>query len=159
MTPLQLLEKLKQLGLNDKVLGKIRQQIEDPEKTVKVTAVLKYLVKKGQITEDQARNLLKKASDAKKKKAAAEAAPVEPIVTRHNTEDLTADFVPEEHRGAKSDVAKTRLDMDDELVEPVIDAVPVSAEPIDPVSLESVAVIDEAVFDYGEDPDLSLIHI
>lgn len=60
MSPRQLLEKLENLGtIEPAVLAKIRTQIDDPQKTVKTKAVLKYLVKKQQISEAQAVKLLK----------------------------------------------------------------------------------------------------
>lgn len=60
MSPRQLLEKLENLGTIDPaVLAKIRGQIDDPQKKVKTKAVLKYLVKKQQISEAQAVQLLK----------------------------------------------------------------------------------------------------
>ena len=60
MSPRQLLEKLEQLGVIDpRILAKIRQQVDDPGKSVKTKTVLSYLVKKEQITESQALRLLK----------------------------------------------------------------------------------------------------
>lgn len=60
MSPRQLLEKLISIGTIDPdILTKIRNQIDDPQKTVKTKAVLKYLVKKQQISEVQAVKLLK----------------------------------------------------------------------------------------------------
>lgn len=60
MSPRQLLKKLEELGIiEEKILKKIRKEIENPEKKVKPKAVLSYLVKKGQINEKQAAKLLK----------------------------------------------------------------------------------------------------
>ena len=54
MTPKELLQKLEGLGsIESKALRKIRIQVEDPDRTVKASAVLSYLVRKGQLTEDQ----------------------------------------------------------------------------------------------------------
>ncbi len=65
MSPRQLLEKLENLGVIDpKILDKIRQQVDNPDKTVKSKAILSYLVKKEQITESQAIRLLKSEPEA-----------------------------------------------------------------------------------------------
>ena len=145
MTPLQLLEKLAQLELDPSVLGKIRKQIEDPAKEVKTTAVLKYLVKKKQITESQARSILKNGSKPSPPKA--------PPAPKYNTEDLTADVVttPKPVVPAKGN-DKTELD--------VFEAAPDVELPFQPepqmeaaevVELESAAVIPDQVYDYAGD--------
>ena len=60
MTPKELLQKLEALGsIEAKALRKIRIQVEDPQRIVKTSAVLSYLVRKGQLTEEQARQLMK----------------------------------------------------------------------------------------------------
>lgn len=88
MTPRQLLEKLEKLGLVDsKVLDKIRKEIDNPEKTVKPKAVLNYLVKKKQITEKQAKQLLE--SDPPPRKTEDEIEVVQPIEKDYDTDDLT----------------------------------------------------------------------
>ena len=70
MTPTELLKKLEGLGtIEPKALRKIRIQIEDPERTVKVSAVLSYLVRKGQLTEDNARQLMRGETPAVKRRA------------------------------------------------------------------------------------------
>lgn len=62
MSPSELLEKLDALGTIDaKMLRKIHRQIESPGKVVKISAVLKFLVKNDQLTEAQARELLKES--------------------------------------------------------------------------------------------------
>ena len=59
MTPSQLLARIEQLGVVDaKYITKIRSQIDDPEKVVKNKAVVAYLIKKSQITSEQATALL-----------------------------------------------------------------------------------------------------
>ena len=66
MSPRQLLEKLENLGIIDpSILERIRQEIENPEKKVKPKAILRYLVQKKQITEEQANRMLKSAPSAK----------------------------------------------------------------------------------------------
>ena len=60
MSPSQLIEKLETLGIIDqKILNKIKQEIDNPNKTVKSKSILSYLVKKSLITESQAVQLLK----------------------------------------------------------------------------------------------------
>lgn len=62
MSPSELLEKLDALGtIDDRMLRKIHRQIESPGKVVKISAVLKFLVKNDQLTEAQARELLKES--------------------------------------------------------------------------------------------------
>ena len=60
MTPQDLLQKLESLGAIDrKALRKMRIQVEDPDRTVKTSAMLSYLVRKDQLTEEQARQLMR----------------------------------------------------------------------------------------------------
>ena len=76
MTPKELLENLESLGWIDaKLLKKIRSQVDDPDRTVKTTAVLKYLVRKEQLTEDQAKQMLRGEM---------------PVLASHNTDELMA---------------------------------------------------------------------
>ena len=64
MSPSQLLEKLETLGIIEpKILNKIKQEIDNPKKTVKSKSILSYLVKKNLITESQAVQLLKGTSE------------------------------------------------------------------------------------------------
>ncbi len=63
MSPGQLLEKLDAMGVVDpRILAKIRAEVENPKKVVKTKAVLSYLVKKDQLTEQQAKRLLKSST-------------------------------------------------------------------------------------------------
>lgn len=83
MTPKELLQKLESLGsIESKALRKIRIQVEDPERTVKASAVLSYLVRKGQLTEEQARQLMKGDTPAVEK--------------RSNTEELMRNVLEDE---------------------------------------------------------------
>jgi outer membrane protein assembly factor BamB/TolA-binding protein len=83
MSPSELLEKLDALGTIDaKILRKIHRQVESPGKVVKVSAVLKFLVKNDQLTEAQARELFKES-----KSAAAPAATVTPDPPAPKTAD------------------------------------------------------------------------
>ena len=90
MSPRQLLEKLEALGaIDEKILRKIRKEIQNPEKNVKPKAVLSYLVKKGQLTPKQAKGLLTAAP--KPTPTADELEVVEPIETPekdYDTNDL-----------------------------------------------------------------------
>ena len=83
MTPKELLQKLENLGSIDaKALRKIRIQVEDPQRTVKASAVLSYLVRKGQLTEEQARQLMKGETPA--------------VGNRKNTEELMLNVLDDE---------------------------------------------------------------
>ena len=97
MSPSELLEKLEALGtIDERVLSKIRRQVENPGKVVKVSAVLKFLVKNDQLTEAQARELHKESKTPSE--AEAPPAPVktaddfevteEPEDNDHDTGDL-----------------------------------------------------------------------
>lgn len=114
MTPKELLQKLESLGsIESKALRKIRIQVEDPERTVKNSAVLSYLVRKGQLTEEQARQLMRGET---------------PAVGRRTTDELMLGVVEE---GQSPDPAEpkrkpkrsnrnlpTRDDLVDEVVAP-----------------------------------------
>ena len=59
MNPQQLVEKLAALGFVDGItINKIRREIDDPDKTPSVNQILKYLVKKGLLTDLQAKNII-----------------------------------------------------------------------------------------------------
>ena len=59
MNPQQLVEKLEALGFVDGItINKIRREIDDPDKTPSVNQILKYLVKKGLLTDLQAKNIM-----------------------------------------------------------------------------------------------------
>ncbi len=96
MSPRELLAILEKLGTIDPaVLGKIRNQINDPQKTVKSKAVLKYLVKKQQISESQALRLLK--DGVAQPVPAEEAEAVPPKRKSYDTDELTGQLLtPEE---------------------------------------------------------------
>jgi len=60
MTPTELLDQLESLGaIDEKTLRKLRAQVDNPERSVKTSAVLGYLVKKEKLTEDQAKQLMR----------------------------------------------------------------------------------------------------
>ena len=92
MSPSELLEKLELLGtVDERMLGKIRRQVESPDKVVKVSAVLKFLVKNDQLTESQAKELLKTSKSepaAAPKTADHFEVTEEPADNEHDTGDL-----------------------------------------------------------------------
>ena len=60
MTPTELLDQLESLGaIDNKTLRKLRAQVNSPDRSVKTSAVLGYLVKKEKLTEDQAKQLMR----------------------------------------------------------------------------------------------------
>jgi outer membrane protein assembly factor BamB/TolA-binding protein len=140
MTPKQLLEKLELLGIDEKILGKIRDQVEDPNKKVKTSAVLSFLVKKKQITESQARKLMKQSAAAPKK-------PAVPETPKHNTEDLTSNFVSEDPAPKQTQNDKTQLDMAADFAVPA-EPVPVPQEALEAPLLDDAALVEDA---YGDD--------
>ena len=150
MSPRQLLEKLESLGsIDEKVLGKIRKEIQNPDKTVKPKAVLSYLVKKGQLTKKQASVLLKTPT-------ADEIEVVEPLEKEYDTNDLMG-VGPEE------------------VVEPIVEPIPDSG--LEPVvlaeddlgetimddgllvdDLEEVAVVEPDIVAPIEDLPTEVVH-
>ncbi len=64
MSVRQLVDRIAEMGLvEDRVLQKIRREIDDPEKNVKPKGILNFLVKKEQITKAQAAKLLQEMED------------------------------------------------------------------------------------------------
>lgn len=134
MSPRQLLEKLDSLGIIDsKILDKIRREVENPDKTVKPKAVLSYLVKKNQITTQQAAQLLKaKPAKAKATKPVEEDIVVsQPVEQDYDTGDLTS--IDEPEVPPKVDRSVTIVD-DAQYVEPVEPEIEVS-QVYDPADL------------------------
>ncbi len=131
MSPRQLIEKLESLGTIDpKIMYKICREIDNPEKTVKPKAVLAYLVKKKQITEQQARQLLKAP------KLTEDAITAVPSVEKsYDTDDLTG-LIQEEH---------------------VISVTPEPEVPevsVDPIPTYDATMIDDGGLARQVDPDL-----
>ena len=124
MTPKELLQKLENLGsIESKVLRKIRIQVEDPERTVKNSAVLSYLVRKGQINEDQARQLMKGET---------------PVVSRRATDELMLGVIDEEAPTASAEVVKPKRS-NRQTVDDIPAAVPV-ALPMPEVELDPMGM-------------------
>jgi outer membrane protein assembly factor BamB len=130
MSPRQLIEKLESLGIIDpKIIDKIRKEIDNPEKTVKPKAVLNYLVKKKQITEKQAIQILKA------KPTEDEIEVVQQVEKSYDTDDLTG-LKPEEP-------------VNEVVAEPEIPEVPVS-----PVQAYDATMIDDGGLASQVDPDI-----
>lgn len=161
MSPGQLLEKLENLGIVDeKVLAKIRKEIENPEKNVKPKAVLGYLVKKGQITQQQAARLLKNGKSAPVKEDELSVREV-PEEKGHDTSDLIAvgneEPAPEaEEPAALIPIVDPGATMDDVgLVSPdqgLVEVQPtiahsVEALEVDPVAVDPAGFADPGGFD------------
>ena len=67
MSVRKLVDQIAEMGMVDeRILQKIRREIDDPEKNVKPKGILAFLVKKDQITKSQAARLLKDLESAKK---------------------------------------------------------------------------------------------
>jgi len=116
MTPQELLQKLESLGsIESKALRKIRIQIEDPERTVKNSAVLSYLVRKGQLTEEQARQIMKGET---------------PVVSRRTTDELMVGVNVEDQAETKDAPKKRRRSNRIEDDVPV--AAPIAEVQVDP---------------------------
>lgn len=95
MSVRQLVDRIADMGLvEDRVLQKIRREIDDPEKNVKPKAILNFLVKKDQITKAQAAKLLKEL-EVEDDNGDDEPVPLDEIVVNlpeeksYDTDDLT----------------------------------------------------------------------
>jgi outer membrane protein assembly factor BamB/TolA-binding protein len=85
-----LLQLLEQLGsIDPRVLRKVRTQVEDQTKPVKPDVILKYLVSKGYLDEQQAGTLLQQATVlAEQQSAGGSAAPVAPDPSKKPVDDF-----------------------------------------------------------------------
>ena len=137
MSPSELLEKLDALGtIDDKILRKIHRQVESPGKVVKVSAVLKFLVKNDQLTEAQARDLFKES-----KSAAVPDAPVAPEPPAPKTADdfeVTEEPADNEHDtgdligGVNEEIAPAKPEPEPEVIAEVEPEVVAEVEPEPP---------------------------
>lgn len=138
MSPRQLLEKLEALGvIDEKILGKIRKEIQNPEKKVKPKAVLSYLVKKGQLTSKQAKNLLKEVPAKQAEATADEIAVVElndPSEKDYDTNDLMG-LAPEP------------------AVEPVVETEPI----VEPAITPGATIMDDGVITGDSSDNLEIV--
>ena len=139
MTPKELLQKLESLGsIESKALRKIRIQVEDPERTVKSSAVLSYLVRKGQLSEEQARQLMKGET---------------PKSSRRATDELMlgVNEPEEETTAAKVKKKPKRSNRKTRAAEPIdLDAMGVQAEPIGATALDYDQGFSEDPYVEGE---------
>ena len=148
MKPQQLVEKLEALGFVDgKTIEKIRREIDNPDKKTSVKGILNFLVKKGHLTEVQAKNILSQAGGSRAA-AGVGAKSTKPKKVKHDdlkvvktaekefdTNDLTANVDPTNAVVEKTEEAGlTRLDAipDMEPVEEATQMVEVQAlKPVD----------------------------
>ena len=93
MSPEQLIKKIKSLGFIDEaVIGRIQKELNTPGKKASVKGILAYLVKKGHLTNAQAKNMMASAAAPKQvKHEELEVATVEKV--EYDTDDLTANVV------------------------------------------------------------------
>ena len=128
MTPKELLQKLESLGsIESKALRKIRIQVEDPERTVKTSAVLSYLVRKGQLTEEQARQIMKGET---------------PAVSRRNTDELMV-VDDDQETAPVEEVKPKRSNRKKADVDPVPVAAPIAEVEMDPIANGGFDAMDE----------------
>ena len=158
MTPIELFNKLEQLGsIDDQVLAKIRKQIDDPNRTVKTSAMLRYLVQKKQLTKSEAKELLESPPPEAPPAAPPEAPPAKPEEPSYNTEDLTAGFAEDQPAPVEEESEpEPPTVVPVETVDPVETVVPVNDDiaatrldvrphdSVEPVSVEGLSVIEDA---------------
>ena len=131
MTPSQLLARIEALGTIDaKYVGKIRKQIEDPDKVVKTKAIVRYLLNKNQITKAQAKELLVEPTEDE----------IVEVVQPVQEFDSSALIDAEEFQPKSTEKPKAK---------PVKEVV---AEPIVEVEVEPIDVDATMVQDYVPDP-------
>ena len=129
MSPRQLLQKLDALGFVDpRILAKIRAEVENPEKVVKTKAVLSYLVKKEQITQKQATQMLKSS----KADEIEVVAPVE--VDPHDSADLMA--IKDSRPTVAEEIDPSATVMDDGAFAHEVDPDIVVSQVHDPLSMD-----------------------
>lgn len=127
MSVRQLVDRITEMGLvEDRILQKIRREIDDPEKNVKPKAILSFLVKKEQITKAQAAKLLQDL-DRPKALVHDELAVNVKEEKGYDTDDLT-NLNPQANDAAAVQTDATRLDMGDPEVVDV--EVEIDEEPI-----------------------------
>ena len=146
MSVRQLLDRIEKMNVvDDKILNRIRREIDDPEKNVKAKGILSFLVKKEQITKKQAAKLLKETQEA------AENISVKP--EEPNVYD-SAELIGVTHKNGTEEVddlinlAKSEP-VDVEPIEVDVEPIEVEVEPIEvevePIEVEAVEVEVEPV--------------
>jgi outer membrane protein assembly factor BamB len=138
MSPGQLLEQLESLGTIDpKILGKIRKELDNPEKSVKPKSVLSYLVKKNQITESQAAQILKGALKPP------------PTVPPQSADEFDLAETSQEPEYDTSDLTGLLLtpDAPPEPVKPVVPKAPPSEPDVEPIIESGATIMDDEQYD------------
>lgn len=156
MSVRQLVDRIADMGLvEDRVLQKIRREIDDPEKNVKPKAILNFLVKKEQITKGQAAKLLKEL-EVEVDDDSDEPVPLDEIVVNlpeeksYDTDDLT-NLNPEEVEVVDEGPQVTRQDLAE--VEEILLPEPARRAPVQATVPESPAYQAEPLADpamYGD---------
>ena len=128
--------------VDDKILSRIRREIDDPEKNVKPKAILSFLVKKEQLTKKQATKLLKESQQV-----AVDEIEIKPEPKNsHDTDNLIglspADIEVEVEAEVEVEVepeieveVEVEVEVESDIVEVEVD--PVEVE-VDPVEIEAV---------------------
>ena len=132
MNPEQLIERLESMGiLDEKILDKLRREINNPEKTVKASQILRYLVKKGQLTQQQAEKV-KADLEAPKPVQHEQMTETAPAADGYDTDDLTADVKEEAAPVAPvNDIVEASIEEEPDTAD-IVEAIPepVAAAPI-----------------------------
>ena len=159
MSPEQLIDRLEQLEvIDDKILARIRRELETPDKNVKPAAILKYLVKKEQITSSQAKKLLKEV-EAAPKQVKHEDIEVKVPQDDYDTDDLTAEVSAvapapgDEIVTALPDAADVQVDAGLTSTDPNAAAVAAPAIELDPLPGGDPGMADDPLAVHaGDDP-------
>ena len=147
MSPLELVDKLEQMGIIEaRVLKKLRREVDNPEKNPSIKGVLTYLVKKGHLTKDQAKKL-KREAEAPQNVIHEELEVNQPAEDGVDTDDLTANIAEaapsekEEKKSAKKKKKSKRAPEPE--IEAVEEVLPEPVKEIEEVQAVAQAVADE----------------
>ena len=142
MSPEQLIERLESMGiLDEKILAKLRREINNPDKTVKASQILRYLVKKGELTQAQA-DKVKAGLETPKPVVHEEIAEAAPVADGYDTDDLTANVeqpAPVPTASIQNDVVEASIEEEPDTAD-IVAAIP---EPV------AAAVVDPFADPYG----------
>ena len=143
MTPSQLLSRIEDLGVvSDKHLDRIRKQVENPDKVVKIKAVVKYLLQKEQISKAQAKMLLEPPAEGEFTVAPA------PVENDFDSSALLGEeiMVPDVETPPVVMPPVAEVEPITE-VEPIVEVEPVAVEPIiEPIVDDGATVMDAGQF-------------
>jgi outer membrane protein assembly factor BamB len=147
MTPSQLLSRIEDLGVvSDKYLDRIRKQIENPEKVVKIKAVVKYLLQKEQINKKQAKMLLEPPAEGEFTVAPA------PVENDFDSSALLGEEIvaPEVETPAviMPEVAEVEPIAE---VDPIVEVEPVALDPIIEPIIDDATIMDAGQFTAAAD--------